>query len=215
MANSSQSILQDTLPDGSAIYLNQLAQITYQTSETRQRIVNLKGEAFFRVKRDTLRPFVVYAGIGGVKVLGTSFQVKLRENCDIAVDVNSGRVELFRPDSITNDTLHLILTKGESGLISKQQDTIIRLASKSSAFFWFDKRLSFRNKPLNDVFEVLEACYGIKIKADNPTIGNLYYSSSFIDEDVEKVIQVISNTFDLTYTKEGDTFTLSDSKKNE
>ena len=212
LTNNNQSTLQDSLPDGSEIFLNYLSQISYHASKSGQRIVKLKGEAFFHVKRDTLRPFIIHAGIGGVKVLGTSFTMKIKENGDIAVDVNSGKVELFRPNKAKTDTLHLILTNNEGGLISNRQDTIIRLASNSSAFFWVDRRLVFRNKPLKEVFEILEACYGIKIKSDNPAVNNLYYSSSFIDEDAEDVIKVISKTYNLTYIKKENTFTLSKKK---
>ena len=213
-ANNSQTILHDTLPDGSEIFLNHLAQFSFQTSENKQRIVKLKGDAYFKVKRDTLRPFIVHAGIGGVKVLGTSFQVKTKANGDIAVDVNSGKVELFRPNKTKTDTLLLILVKEQGGIISNQQDTIIRLASNSSAFFWLDNRLSFRNKNLTDIFNILEACYHIKIETNDLDIKNLYYTSSFIDEEPEYIIRVISNTHNLTYTREGDTYTLS-AKKNE
>ena len=214
-ANNNQTVLHDTLPDGSEIHLNNLAQISYHNSKSKQRIVKLKGEAYFNVKRDTLRPFIVHAGIGGVKVLGTSFKLKINDNGDIAVDVNSGRVELFRPNKTKTDTLFLILNKNEGGLISNQQDTIIQVSSNSSAFFWVDKRLSFRNKKLKDVFKSLEMCYGVEIKTSNQDINNLDYSSSFIDEDVDKVIQVICKTFNLTYVKKGNTYTLSDLKENE
>ncbi len=210
--NNSQTILHDTLPDGSEIYLNHLAQISFQTSKNKQRIVTLKGEAYFKVKRDTLHPFIVHAGIGGVKVLGTSFQVKTKVNGDIAVDVHSGKVELFRPNKTKSDTILLILVKEQGGIISNQQDTIIRLASNSSAFFWLDNRLSFRNKKLKDIFNVLENCYHIHIKTSNIDITNLYYTSTFIDEEPEYIIRVISNTHNFTYTREGDTYTLSDQK---
>lgn len=215
LTNTSQSTSQDSLPDESTIYLSQSSQISYHSSKSNQRIVTLKGKVFFIVKRDTLRPFIIHAGIGGVKVLGTSFQVKIKDNGDIAVDVSSGTVELFRPNRAKTDTLRLILTKNERGIISSQQDTIIRLSSNSAAFFWIDKRLSFRNKALKEIFTILEACYGIKIKSDNPQINNLHYSSAFINEDAERVIQVISKTFNLTYSKKGNTFTISDLKKNE
>lgn len=215
LANTSSSVIQDSLPDGSEIHLNRMAQISYHRSNTNKRIVNLKGEAFFNVKRDTLRPFIIYAGIGKVEVLGTSFSVKIKENGDISVDVKSGKVELFRPNSINADTLHLILKKDEAGIISNQQDTIIRLASNADAFFWMDKRLSFRNTQLNKIFTILESCYGVEIKSGNPDINNLYYSSSFIDEDIEDVLKVISNTYDFTFKKEENVFTIYYPKQNE
>ncbi|PXY02188.1 hypothetical protein DF185_05960 [Marinifilum breve] len=215
LANNTNETLKEILPDGSEIYLNESAKISYESTDKNQRIVNLEGEAFFNVKRDTSQPFIVHAGIGGVKVLGTSFQVKRKKNGDIAVDVSSGKVELFRPNKAKTDTLHLILIKDEGGLISNEQDTIIRVSSNSSAFFWVDKRLSFRNKQLKEVFKVLEACYDIEIISDDPKINAKYYTSSFIDNDAEEVIKVISDTYKLSYTKEDNTFTLFSPQTNE
>lgn len=39
------------------------------------RELSLRGEAFFRVKRDTSKPFIVETSLIQVEVLGTSFQV--------------------------------------------------------------------------------------------------------------------------------------------
>lgn len=215
LTNNTSETLKEILPDGSEIYLNESAIISYETNANKQRIVSLEGEAFFKVKRDTSRPFIVHAGIGGVKVLGTSFQVKRKKNGDIAVDVSSGKVQLFCANKAKTDTLHLILIKDEGGLISNEQDTIIRVSSNSSAFFWVDKRLSFRNKQLKEVFKVLESCYDIEIVSNDPKINAKYYTSSFIDNDAEEVIKVISDTYKLSYTKEDNTFTLFRAQTNE
>jgi ferric-dicitrate binding protein FerR (iron transport regulator) len=215
LANNTSETLKEILPDGSEIYLNESAKTSYETTSNNQRIVTLDGEAFFNVKRDTSKPFIVHAGIGGVKVLGTSFQVKRKVNGDIAVDVSSGKVELFRPNKHNTDTARLILIKDEGGLISNKQDTIIRVSSNSSAFFWVDKRLSFRNKQLKEVFKVLESCYDIQIISDDPEINSKYYTSSFIDDEAEDVIRVISDTYQLSYTKEKNVFTIFSPQSNE
>lgn len=215
LANNTSETLKEILPDGSEIYLNESAKISYEITSKNQRIINLEGEAFFNVKRDTAKPFIVHAGVGGVKVLGTSFQVSLKDNGDIAVDVSSGKVELFRPNKHKTDTARLILIKDEGGLISNKQDTIIRVSSNSSAFFWVDKRLSFRNKQLKEVFKVLESCYDIQIISNDPEINSKYYTSSFIDDEVEDVIRVISDTYQLSYTKEKNVFTIFTPQTNE
>lgn len=46
LTNNSQSTLQDSLPDGSEIYLNSLSQISYHSSKL-ERIVELKGKHSF------------------------------------------------------------------------------------------------------------------------------------------------------------------------
>jgi len=215
LTNNTKTTLTDTLPDGSKVHLNQLAQISYKPSaDGHKRIVQLKGEAFFKVKRNTLKPFIIHAGIGSVKVLGTSFNVKIKKNRDIDVSVKTGRVELFYPNKALTDTLHMVLRAGESGLISLQKDSIIKITNPS-AFFWMDKKLVFRNKPLKDVFEVLEDCYAVKINSNNPFINNLNYTSTFINKDINEVIKVVATSFNFTYTKEGITYTILELKKDE
>ncbi|TKG97314.1 FecR family protein [Puteibacter caeruleilacunae] len=213
--NNKPTVLHNTLPDGTVVSLNRNAQITYDTADDNQRTVKLQGEAYFKVKRDTLRPFIVNAGIGGVKVLGTSFNVKIRENNDIAVTVNSGKVELFYPEQNTNDTVRMILVHNEEALISLKQNNIVRLASNSSALFWLDKRLSFRNNSLKEVFSALETCYKVEIISENDLINNLSYSSAFIDKDFDYIIKVIAETLNFNYSKNGNTYTIEEADNEE
>ena len=61
------------LPDGSRVYLNKGAEISYSLAFKNQRAVELKGEAFFEVMSDPQNPFTVRSAGMIVTVLGTSF----------------------------------------------------------------------------------------------------------------------------------------------
>ncbi|MDP4291931.1 MAG: FecR family protein, partial [Bacteroidota bacterium] len=66
-----------TLPDGSKVWLNAGSRLDYNLDfGNKTRIVKLTGEAFFDVKTDSLKPFIVKAGKLAIKAYGTAFNVK-------------------------------------------------------------------------------------------------------------------------------------------
>jgi transmembrane sensor len=66
-----------TLPDGTVVWLNAGSRLTYRKNfNEKTRIVSLEGEAFFKVKTNKEKPFVVNALGLNVKALGTTFNVK-------------------------------------------------------------------------------------------------------------------------------------------
>lgn len=197
----------DTLPDGSVVTLNVRSRLTYLSrAEDIHRHMKLEGEAFFDVVRDTLRPFVIKAGMGGVRVLGTRFNVKVTNTTDVTVSVESGLVELFYPVATSNDTLRLKLTSGEEGKLSFQNSQLTSKKSTPSSFFWMDNTLIFKNKPLQDVFDVLEQCYGVNIICDDNNINLTNLSTTFRDKEVNEVLDVISATFNVAYRLEDKTY---------
>lgn len=65
------------LPDGTKVWLNAGSKLRYsQTYNTNQREVYLEGEAFFKVKTNPEKPFIVKTSEMSVKAFGTSFNVK-------------------------------------------------------------------------------------------------------------------------------------------
>lgn len=82
------------LSDGTRVWVNENTQIEYPEKFTsNERIVKLKGEAFFEVARDTARPFIISSGNIKTTVLGTSFDVKAYGNI-AEVNVRTGKVKV-------------------------------------------------------------------------------------------------------------------------
>ncbi|WP_430814333.1 FecR domain-containing protein [Carboxylicivirga sp. RSCT41] len=207
VANTVGGAQTDTLPDGSIVILNYGSKLTYLSSaDDMHRNMVLEGEAFFDVVRDTLRPFVIKAGMGGVRVLGTSFNVKITNSTDVTVDVKSGLVELFYPVGNSKDTLRLKLKAGERGILSHQNNSLSSNISTPSSLFWMDRTLIFKNKPLQEVFKTLEQCYDIRIDCDDNNINLTNLSSTFKDKEVNEVLDVIAATFDIAYQQQGKTY---------
>ena len=82
------------LSDGTRVWVNENTQIEYpEKFASDERIIKLKGEAFFEVARDTARPFIISSGNIKTTVLGTSFDVKAYGNI-AEVNVRTGKVKV-------------------------------------------------------------------------------------------------------------------------
>ncbi len=64
-----------TLEDGSQVQLNSNSHISVRYSDTRRTVQLSLGEAFFQVKKDVNRPFIVQSKGSTIKALGTAFGV--------------------------------------------------------------------------------------------------------------------------------------------
>ncbi len=74
------------LPDSSIVHLNSGATIRYPEKFVgNRRDVELKGEAFFKIKRNVDKPFTVNSGNFKTTVLGTSFSVANNAHNDFQV----------------------------------------------------------------------------------------------------------------------------------
>jgi transmembrane sensor len=116
-----------SLSDGTRVWLNQNSEIEYPaTFSKHERTVTLKGEAFFEVKRDPSRPFVITSGAIKTTVLGTSFNINAYDGNSPEVNVRTGKVQV---ESVQNTVL---LERGdkavyqpETALLQKQKTRIL------------------------------------------------------------------------------------------
>jgi transmembrane sensor len=123
------------LSDSSLIWLNKNSRITYaEKFDASERIVHLEGEAFFKVKSDSSRPFRIYADSSMTTVLGTSFNIKAYKNDPkVEVTVATGKVNL----SIVKDTAkdHVITLKPhEKGVFNKKEISVGKEENKDQHY---------------------------------------------------------------------------------
>ncbi|MEM8906839.1 MAG: FecR family protein, partial [Bacteroidota bacterium] len=94
---------QITLPDGSQVWLNAASKLQFdETNFAQNRILELEGEAFFRVQKGA--QFTVKTSNGAIRVLGTSFNVYTRKN-QLTVGCFTGKVGVSFDEFATTDVL--------------------------------------------------------------------------------------------------------------
>lgn len=108
------------LSDGTRVWVNENTQIEYpEKFGSKERIVKLKGEAFFEVARDTTRPFVIHSGNIKTTVLGTSFDVKAYGNI-AEVNVRTGKVKVESKQNA------VFLERGFAAVFVPRQDIVVK-----------------------------------------------------------------------------------------
>lgn len=191
------------LPDGTKITLNAGSTVRYSRSEKLNfRKVLLKGEAFFEVSRDTLRPFIIDAGSAQVEVLGTSFNVKAYpENQDVEVTVSSGLVAMSSKQEVD---CQILLNKGNTGIYNKEKEKLdLVIEGKANALAWKTRILEFTDTPMEELITVLEHTYQSEIILQDPGISEYTITVSFNNQELDAVLKVVARTLDIKIEKEG------------
>ena len=170
----------------------------------------IDSNSFFTVEPNKEKPFIIETKAGFIEVLGTSFNVKAYENNELEVIVTEGLVKVYTVDSETNDTSSILLKTGEKGKISTKFKAPIYVAENiPDEIFWMDYTLIFNDTDLKKVFNLLENYYNIEIEVSDKRIHECRLSTTFSNNSIDDIIEVIVETFELEYTKENKTFTIT------
>lgn len=187
------------LIDGSEVTLNKSSSLQYTRSfDKKNRTVSLTGEAYFKVKHNKNEPFKIKVNEAEITVLGTSFNVKSTHDSTI-VHVDEGIVSLGAFDK------HTLIRSGESAFVcfssTKVSPSIEVLDSYYN--FWRTKSLIFNDSELSDVIKSINKLYGSHLVLSNPQIGNCHITVSFVNQSLDDIMEVISQTLRLEIIKNG------------
>lgn len=201
-----QKNLQVTLPDGSTVILNRNTSVTYgRNFGKRTREVSLSGEAFFDIAPDPDMPFVVNAGNAAVTVKGTSFNV-ISSNSASAVEVYvlTGKVVL----SDNPGSRSMELEPGTIGTMKKEISSKT-MNNNPNYLAWNTGILVYDGQTLETVFNDLRKVYNMEIVADDPAILRNTWTSPINNQPQETIIRLICTSFNLNFTKVGNTYHLN------
>lgn len=204
---SQNKVVNDTLPDGSLTVLNKNTKIQYAyNSSNNKRKVVLEGEAFFEVKHQEEKPFIIETGGVIIEDIGTTFNVNaFPENPIIEVYVETGQVAFYT----LNDT-GLNLVAGETGIFDKRSQLFARLLKTDTNRLAYKTGIfSFRNADLATIISDLNSVYDKKVRLGNPDLKNCRLNVTFRNEQIEDIVEIIAETLKLTLTKEGEDFVLN------
>ena len=202
---AANTVIETKLSDETRITLNENSKITYpEKFREKTREVALNGEAFFEVKSEEEKPFIIHVEKAQIQVMGTSFNVRaMQEERDISVTVQEGKVRLADEEDIA----FVVLGPNEKGILDKETGNIEKYSKMDgSEMFWKTKTLIFRDTRLETVFETLERVYEIDIDVSENKIFNCELTAKFQDVSIEEILDNIALNFNLTIIKEDQTF---------
>lgn len=174
------------LPDQSVVWVNAGSTLRYGSDfNTSGRSVQLDGEAYFEITRDSLKPFIVKSKKLDIKVLGTSFNVKAY-GMDEMTDVTlvSGKVNVSLRDEVAHAG-DVTLTPNRKLSFNKQTNKVrVSEVDAKDALSWMDGSLKFSEQPFMSIAKDLERKFNVRIRVESDLLRKEIFSGSFTKEDL-------------------------------
>lgn len=195
-----------TLADGTLIEINTDTVLRVQIG-ARARLVSLdRGEAYFQIKHDPARPFVVTAGNRRVTDIGTKFLIRRRPD-RLEVAVVEGRVKLGADDGHTQR----MLTQGEvavatANAVSVTEKTAQKLANELG---WRHGALVFDHTTLADAANEINRYNRTRVIVADAAVGRLTIDGTFPINNTGAFIDAAQEVFGLRVEKRGDETVIS------
>ena len=176
-----------TLADGSKIDLAADSLVTVRLDRSARQVTMDRGEAIFDVTPDSARPFVIAAGDRSVRVVGTEFDVRLRDGA-FSVTVRRGVVEVAPTDPAMGAAVRL--TPGNRvDHVEGAADQRTSSVSPDEVFGWRSGRLVYRERPLSEVVADLNAQFAQPVTLADSAAATRPFSGVLTLDDEESVVR--------------------------
>lgn len=180
-----------TLPDSSVVILNSSSTLTYSSlfiGETRE--VNLSGEAFFSVKKDEKKRFIVNTPHGtSVAVYGTEFNVDAyKDSKEVLATLVTGKVGFsFQRNGNMKE---LVMNPGQKAAYDVEQETVkLSKANIDVETSWKDGRLYFYDTPFEQVLKSLSKRYGVVFVFKKESLKKNSFTGVFVNQRLERILE--------------------------
>ncbi len=175
-----------TLADGSRIDLNTASRVEVDFTERRRTVRLVEGEALFDIARDASRPFVVQAGETAIQVLGTEFNVRVRDQL-VEVAVAKGLVAVDEVRVPAGGSV--IVAPGSLNRVSMNQESVRR------RLVWRDGVIELKGETLEQAVEEFNRYRERKLVVADPAIAGMRVGGRFQTDEAEKFLNALEGGF--------------------
>lgn len=189
------------LPDGSHVWLNSGSVLKYPASfAPDKRQLELTGEAFFNVVKDSLHPFLVKAGKMNIEVKGTKFNVSSYPGETLTeLVLQSGSVRLFSGNYEDNKTIKNI-KPGECALLDIGRNKLtVSKVDVDKYIAWKDGLLIFKDDQMDEVVRKLDRWFNVEIILRNPELKEYVYTATYRDETLPQILELLKISAPIKY----------------
>jgi transmembrane sensor len=198
------------LDDGSNITLSGQTKLLVTYTKRVRSVRLIQGEAWFKVAHDLQWPFIVQAGKGDIRAVGTAFLVT-RDSDRVVVTVTEGTVTVTAtpPPAKKHSPgaavvrVPVRVTRGEE-VSYRDNGTMASTvtADARAATAWTRGRLVFDNEPLRYVVESVNRYFPGHISV-SPSAGQLRFSGVIFDRDIQDWLDGLSEAFPVIVSDHG------------
>lgn len=154
-----------TLPDNTQVWLNSGSTIRYpEKFADNERIINLSGEAYFAVAKDSVKPFKVETSEMLVQALGTEFNVEAYpDRPNVAVILTKGSIKIETPGK-----KEYLLEPSQKLTLHSISDSISIEVYDENDLAWRTGQLVFNEVRLISIVQQVEEHFMVSIGTDKP-----------------------------------------------
>lgn len=192
------------LADSTLVWLNSGSSLRYPIKfNNKNRHVFLKGEAYFEVKSDVSRPFIVQTSTLQVKATGTKFNVhEYGSNPITEVTLVSGKVFVNASDNNKNSKLISELNPNQHLAYNRQTKVKYIINEDAYRFIaWKDGKLIFRNEPLDIVLNKIGIMFNVDFELQGKELQYYQYHATFQDESLEEILKLLKLSSPIDFTE--------------
>ncbi len=190
------------LADGSQIELNTDTRLRIEVGTRERKVWLEKGEAYFQIRHDASRPFVVLAGKDRVIDLGTKFTVR-REPHRLQVAVMEGKVQLESNSGAKARSISL--TRGDVVVSSANAMPLQHKpeAELAKELGWRNGVLTFENTTLADAAAEFNRYNAEKVVVTGADVERLTIGGKFSKNDVAAFAELAQHVLGLKVEDHG------------
>jgi transmembrane sensor len=187
-----------SLPDGTGVTVAAGSRMATHFTETERMIVLESGEAFFKVKKDRNRPFVVHALDATVTAVGTAFNVRAEEGI-VRVAVTEGSVDV---SGRAAESIHLSAGH-EVTLASSEQKPVMAAVDSRRVTAWVGGTLRFVDEPLVSVVAAVNRYSSVPVRLADEALGMRHYTGTVMAGRIDEWLRGLPDVFPVAITKDG------------
>ena len=181
---------QITLPDGSIVWVNAGSELKFpEKFEGKTREVFLSGEAYFDIKHDAGKAFMIHTGKVVTTVLGTAFNIKEdKTQHTVTVTVTRGKVKVANGAK----QLGIITANQQISFNSREDKSVQNEVDANKVIAWQEEELHFEDITFAEVAAKLEQRFNVEIRFDNEKLKTFRFTGKVQSSDkLEKILKVV------------------------
>ncbi|WP_321479812.1 FecR domain-containing protein [uncultured Bacteroides sp.] len=198
------------LEDSTEVWLNSESKLIYpEAFSDKERRVAVVGEAYFKVKKEAKRPFLVETDGQLVKVYGTEFNIRsYSEDKQVYTTLLSGSISLSKADEKSGE---LMLTPGRQALFHKDNEEIsVKNVNTDVVVSWRHGRFVFEEQNLEQIMQVLSRWYDFKYRFQDESLKQIVFMGSIPRySELGTALTVLEKSGGLHFGMKGDAVVIS------
>ncbi|MCF0074697.1 FecR domain-containing protein [Dyadobacter sp. CY261] len=208
--NDGTGILPVLLEDSSTVELSPGASVRFPTHfEQEKRVVMLKGNAFFSIRKNPKRPFYVHSGDVTTKVLGTSFHVGTAANGrQTTVEVVTGLVSVYAGQA-GKKTADILISPNHTATFDRASGKLSAGLAGKPRILNTNVSFRFHNVPLSEVAQHIRDAWGVDIETENKQVLNCTLTADLSGQPLFVQLDIICAASGAKYQIRGSTIRIS------